>query len=202
MNAFAKYLFQALFSWIREAIRQLSDPQLIDSWLAKNWLSALIPLLLIGTVIDFIVWLIRWRPDLVWRSSLNRSASLMSEENRELRRFRKGFDKENAEIGAVAKPLMDPGDDYELTDPQPQADDAYYDWQFATPMKPETEQPPVRHRRSDRYRKPARSSRAAQRRTDLMEEDDAAIDGLPPRLSKEEAFRAPVYPRTEQDDRR
>ena len=46
MNAFAKYLFQAMFSWVRNAIQQLSDPNLIDSWLAANWLAALIPLLL------------------------------------------------------------------------------------------------------------------------------------------------------------
>ena len=31
MNSFAKYLFQAMFSWVREAVRQLSDPALIDS---------------------------------------------------------------------------------------------------------------------------------------------------------------------------
>ena len=201
MNAFAKYLFQAMFSWIREAIRQLSDPKLIDSWLAKNWLSALILLLLIGTAIDFIVWLIRWRPDLVWRSSLSHSASLMSEENRELRRFRKGFNTENAEIGAIAKPLVEFEESFESADMQTQADDAYYDWQFATPTKPEAEQPPVRHRRSDRYRKPARTSRAEQRRTNLLMEGDSPVDGLPPLLSKEEAFRAPVYPRTEQDEK-
>ena len=199
MNAFAKYLFQAMFSWIREAIRQLSDPKLIDSWLAKNWLSALIPLLMIGTAIDFIVWLIRWRPDLVWRSSLSRSASLMSEENRELRRFRKGFSKENAEIGAIAKPIMEFEEPFKSADPQ--MDDAYYDWQFATPAKPEAEQPPVRHRRSDRYRKPGRTSRAEQRRMNPQREDDSPVDGLPPLLSKEEAFRAPVYPRTEQDEK-
>ncbi len=201
MNAFAKYLFQALFSWAREAIRQLNDPQLIDSWLAKNWLAALIPLLLIGTAVDFIVWLIRWRPDLVWRSSLNRSASLMSEENRELRRFRKGFSKESAEISEVAKPLADPDEDNQGTDMQAKEDDEYYDWQFATPAQPEPEQPPVRHRRSDRYRRPVRPSRV-QRRTDQMMDVDTPVDGLPPILTKEEAFRAPVYPRSEQDDQR
>ena len=46
MNSFAKYLFQGMFSWVREALRQLSDPRLIDSWLATHWLSALIPILL------------------------------------------------------------------------------------------------------------------------------------------------------------
>ena len=199
MNAFAKYLFQGMFSWIREAVRQLSDPQLIDSWLAENWLTALIPLLLIGTAVDYIVWVVRWRPDLVWRSSLSLSASLISEESRELRRFRKGFSGENADIGAIAKPLAEYGENPTSYDAQ--ADDAYYDWQFAAPVKPETEQPPVRHRRSDRYRKPGRALRAEPRLTGFLKEDDSPVDGLPPLLSKEEAFRAPVYPRTEQDDR-
>ena len=201
MNSFAKYLFQGLFSWVREAVRQLSDPRLIDSWLATHWLSALIPVLLIATLVDFIVWLVRWKPYLVWRSSLNRSVSLLSEEGRELRRFRKGFNKVSAEIGAAAKPLAEsPISErvYAQETPEPViSDDAYYDWQFAEPAR-EQPQPPERHRRSDRYRKPLRKPRDAQHRS-IMQADDTPLDGLPPIISKEEAFRAPVYPRRDQD---
>ena len=199
MNSFAKYLFQGMFSWVREAVRQLSDPRLIDSWLATHWLSALIPVLLIATLVDFIVWLVRWKPYLVGRSSLNRSVSLLSEEGRELRRFRKGFNKVSAEIGAAAKPLTEsPISErvYAQESPEPViSDDAYYDWQFAEPAP---EQPPQRHRRSDRYRKPLRKPREVQRRS-IMQAEDTPIDGLPPIVSKEEAFRAPVYPRSDQD---
>ena len=75
-------------------------------------------------------------------------------------------------------------------------DDAYYDWQFAQLAPP----PAERHRRSDRYRKPVRRQREAQRRAPLIMDDDTPIDGLPPIVSKEDAFRAPVYPRSDDED--
>ncbi len=200
MNSFAKYLFQAMFSWVREAVRQLSDPALIDSWLARNWLTALIPILLIGTAVDFIVWVVRWQPQLVWRSMFDRRSALLDPEERELRRFRKGFKGENAEISAVAQPLKDaPVPENVMayaaeTEKQQPEDDAYYDWQFAEPAPAAKEdQKPARHRRSDRYLRPGRRSDAP-RRTPLIMADDEPIDGLPPIVSKEEAFRAPVYP--------
>ena len=207
MNAFARYLFQGMFSWVQEAVRQLSDPGLIDSWLATHWLAALIPLLIIGTVIDFAVWMIRWQPYRVWRSSMRRPVTLLSQENRELRRFRKGFGKENAEISAIARPLQDAPVPEEILSytAQPEqeeaADDAYYDWQFAQPAQEAAEQPPVRHRRSDRYRRGVRAKEP--RRTSLLASDDTPIDGLPPIMTKEEAFRAPVYPHAadQEDDR-
>ena len=36
------------------------------AWLADNWLTALIVLLITGVVMDLLVWLIRWRPHWVW----------------------------------------------------------------------------------------------------------------------------------------
>ena len=200
MNAFAKYLFQGLFSWVQEAVRQLSDPSLIDGWLARNWLTALIPILLLGTLTDYIVWLLRWRPDLSWRASLDRSRYLLNRENRQLRRFRKGFKDENADIGAIARPLTETADEAAAENAaslQPE-DDVLYDLQFAQPAA--EPQPAGRHRRSDRYRKPLRRTREAPRRAPLMKADDTPIDGLPPIVSKEEAFRAPVYPRTNDQD--
>ena len=201
MNSFAKYLFQAMFSWIREAVRQLSDPKLIDSWLARNWLAALIPILVIGTVVDFIIWVIRWQPYLVWRSALDRKTNLLNTEGRELRRFRKGFKGENAEIGAVARPLQDAPVPESImayageAEKQQLIDEKFYDWQFAEPAaQPKEEPKPERHRRSDRYLRPGRR-KEPQRRMPLRNgADDAPIDGLPPVISKEEAFRAPVYP--------
>ena len=36
------------------------------AWLAENWLTALIVLLVTGVVMDLLIWLIRWRPHWVW----------------------------------------------------------------------------------------------------------------------------------------
>lgn len=35
-------------------------------WLSNNWLKLLILLLIIGVVVDWLVWMIRWRPYWVW----------------------------------------------------------------------------------------------------------------------------------------
>ncbi len=36
------------------------------AWLSQNWLRLLIILLIVGTAVDFLVWLFRWRPYWVW----------------------------------------------------------------------------------------------------------------------------------------
>jgi len=36
------------------------------AWLSENWLVMLITLLIIGVVMDLLIWLIRWRPHWVW----------------------------------------------------------------------------------------------------------------------------------------
>ena len=35
-------------------------------WLSEHWLSMLVTLLIVGVVIDLLVWLFRWRPYWVW----------------------------------------------------------------------------------------------------------------------------------------
>ena len=210
MNSFARYLFQGIFSWLREAARQLSDPGVLDSWLATHWLGTVLFLLLVGTLVDFGVWLVRWRPDLVWRSSMRKSAALLNMEGRQMRRFRKGYRHENAEISAIAQPRPDaPVPDavqayMEEQRERENSQDAFIDWQFQEAAVQETpaETPPVRHRRSDRYRRGVKKPQEEPRRFSLTEADDDPVDGLPPVISKQEAFRAPVYPRQpDQDDR-
>ena len=200
MNAFARYLFQAMFGWVREAVRRMTDPGVVDGWLAVNWAGIVIMLLLAGTLIDFAVWFIRWRPDWVWRGHFGRAGMRLRAEERQMRRFRKGFDQDNEEIGAIARPLRDapaPEAAAEETDTEEPLD-AYYDWQYSVSAEP-ADAPETRHRRGDRYRR-------RDRRAEAYVEDDAEPDeeepvyGLPPVVRKDEAFRAPVYPRSAQQD--
>ncbi len=204
MNTFARYLFQGMFGWMRAALLRLADGTLLDSWLARHWLTAIIPVIVIGTLIDYIVWIARWRPDLSWRSDLRRSAALLSHEERQMRRFRRGYNKDNAEIGAVAQPLSDaPVPDavlshYDALQSAAALEELSLDERFAA-VAAGGEATPVRHRRSDRYRS-ARRQRDAQRRQ--ASDADAPADGLAPVISKATAFRAPVYPRQPDQDTR
>ena len=84
MNSFAKGLFQLLIGWVR-GLTALWDGDWtrLDSffeWLTRHWLPLGLLLILIGSAADLMVWLLRWRPDLSWRSRLKslRSFSVSS----------------------------------------------------------------------------------------------------------------------------
>lgn len=199
MNAFARYLFQAMFGWVRDAVRRLTDPGLIDGWLAVNWFGIIVMLVLIGTAVDFAVWFLRWRPDWVWRGHFGRAGAHRRAEERQMRRFRKGFDQDNTEIGAIARPLeADPAPAEPVVEEAEQQEplDAYYDWQFAVNAEPPAE---TRHRRSDRYRRKDRHAPFYEEEAEEAGEDEA-LYGLSGAVRKDEAFRAPVYPRSSQRD--
>ena len=210
MNSFAKYMFQGMFSWMRDAVRHLTDGSILDSWLAEHWLTTVIFLMVIGVVADYAVWLFRWRPDLVWRSRAAQPGALFNHEERQMRRFRKGYDQENADIGAVAQPLTDapvPEDVLAYRQAVPAeaaaAEDAYIDWQFAEVSGGvQTEAAPTRHRRSDRYRNANKPLRERPRRLGLTSDEEELYNGLPVTVSKEEAFRSPVFPREAEQQRK
>lgn len=73
MNAVADWLFTFLLGWtgnlFNGALRSISSNSAgLNSFFSVIWLPLLLILLLAGTVIDFIVWFIRWRPHYLWRS--------------------------------------------------------------------------------------------------------------------------------------
>lgn len=73
MNAFADWLFGIILGWTRglaNAAWNLVTNHAggISRWFAAMWLPLLIALLAGGTVIDYIVWLVRWRPQERWRA--------------------------------------------------------------------------------------------------------------------------------------
>ena len=77
MNAFADWLFGALFGWMGSAANGAWNALVnagggISSFFTKYWFLLLLAAVIIGTVLDYAVWLIRWRPYLVWRSWLIR----------------------------------------------------------------------------------------------------------------------------------
>ena len=73
-NSFADSVVSGMLSWLKgfaSWVLRLFD--LAGSggvspleWLSDNWLPLLIVLLIVGVAVDWIVWLIRWRPYWVW----------------------------------------------------------------------------------------------------------------------------------------
>ena len=98
MNSFANSLFSLLFGWARSLIQQLWESASsgkyggVLTWLGDHWLWLALFLCVAGTAVDFLVWFIRWRPYLAWRTSLRRFFSFFQRIGREdARRFKQGY---------------------------------------------------------------------------------------------------------------
>lgn len=75
MNTFANWLFSMLLGWTGTFANGIWNTVMNESggfsdFFSRFWLPVVVILIIAGTVLDFAVWLIRWRPYLVWRSWL------------------------------------------------------------------------------------------------------------------------------------
>ncbi|MHC1785658.1 MAG: hypothetical protein AB9880_01150 [Christensenellales bacterium] len=77
MNAFANWLFSVLLGWTGTFANGMWNAVVnqstgISAFFSRWWLALVLLLVAGGTVLDYAVWLIRWRPYLVWRTWLTR----------------------------------------------------------------------------------------------------------------------------------
>lgn len=76
MNSFANSTFTLLFGWARSLIQRVWTSAVTGqysgffTWLGDHWLWVVLFLCLGCTAMDFLIWLIRWRPYLVWRTRM------------------------------------------------------------------------------------------------------------------------------------
>ena len=57
---------KALANWVLKLFNLAGSGGSPLLWLSENWLKLLILLLAVGLVVDWLVWMIRWRPYWVW----------------------------------------------------------------------------------------------------------------------------------------
>ena len=232
MNTFADTLFSVLFSGIRSLVEGIWSSVVKGNysnffhWLGDHWLWLVLILCLICTAIDFIIWMIRWRPYLVWRTKFRRFLRRMRGETAEAQAFETGY------VDGVALDMPE-----EI--PQPWPEEEMAPWpenppqapavlpeEFFSPQLPDAEPPaPLENAyteqayfvpQEDSYPpvvQPVTESVAAPRRRRsekherrkvswherLMADDDAQeamLDGLPPAVDREQAFHEPVYPQS------
>ena len=100
MNQFANSLFSLFFGWARSLIQQVwsdaSSGQYSGflSWLGDHWLWVVLILCLGGTALDFMIWMIRWRPYLAWRTAARQWTRRLHPTNVEgYIRFKRGYDE-------------------------------------------------------------------------------------------------------------
>lgn len=94
MNTFANSLFTMLFSWAKGLIRHAWDDTVSGQfssffiWLGDHWVWVALGLIIGCTVMDYLIWLIRWRPYLLWRAFFRRVSRFFQGQGRQ---FEKGY---------------------------------------------------------------------------------------------------------------
>ena len=219
MNAFADTLLSILFGWLRtlvEGIWSASSSgrfQRLFVWLGDNWYWVLIALCILCTVMDYLIWLIRWRPYIIWRNKLRR---LFNRKDRADAQFAQGYDS-GVDVdltGVSPTPVQEPyaawqpdaywrdkeqepafvppAEEQVYTQPLFEAPEAAPVYEQPAIMEEPLAEPTVRNRRSQRYEK--KKLRLPGLLGNEQDENNAMLDGLPPVVKKEDAFHAPVYP--------
>lgn len=215
MNAFARGLFQLLIGWVRSLTALWDgDWTRLDSffaWVTGHWMGLVLPLVLIGTAADLLIWLLRWRPDIAWRSRWKRLRNFSVRGFLHEVRFHRGYDQDNTQIMEAARPIREPApaeapeppmqESFRPVDVLEEREQLEADLGVTRPTRlldtpvPAEDIAPERRRRSDKYRMGLLGAvRHVRERFRDEEEDEFEPDVLPPIMSKEEAFRAPVYP--------
>lgn len=143
MNTFANSLFELLFGWLRSLVKAIWEAVSGGSlsgfftWLGDHWLWVAIIAVIAGTLLDFIIWLIRWRPYLVWQTKWRRMIRRIrygKEDDQARQHFYQGYQE--------AVPLDVPQEEYASPAWQEEAAFAWADapaslWEEETPQAPE-----------------------------------------------------------------
>ena len=217
MNAFANTLFSLLLSWVKGLAQSVwsmvsgGGAGSFFVWLGDHWLALVLVLCVAGVVIDLLVWLLRWRPDLVWRTRWRRLFSRREEgtmDRGDERRFYGGYQEGVNWQQDDGYQAPAPWQDEQAWQPQPVQEEPVW-WDEAPqgvqeePVYEVQEEPlpQVRRRRSDKYQKTERRqklSRIKDKLLDAQEDDSAMLDGLTPSVDSRQAFYEPVFPQQEQ----
>lgn len=96
MGTLADSLFNVLMSWVRALVNSIwalftTDHMTLLEFLGKNWVVLVVIMLAAGLVMDWLVWLVRWKPYHLWARRVRRFLHLPSpeEEEEEERKQRK-----------------------------------------------------------------------------------------------------------------
>ena len=96
MGTLADSLFNVLMSWVRALVNSIwalftTDHMTLLEFLGKNWVMLVVIMLAAGLVMDWLVWLVRWKPYHLWARRVRRFLHLPSpeEEEEEERKQRK-----------------------------------------------------------------------------------------------------------------
>jgi len=167
MNRFASSLLSLMLGWFKGILIECTtlfsgnNSAGFSRWFTKNWLFLAVFLVLCGIIVDFVVYLFRWHPQNTWPwSSDKHSDSLQADCEMPSEYFREGYTD-----GIAGYTFSDTGiqgltHERDLLNVSPVPSDAISEsesvqiaQQESIDTAIESENRPVRIRRSDRYSK-------------------------------------------------
>ncbi len=190
MNRLADSLLTLLLSWMRTLFSDIlslfnGSGAGILTWLQARWLSLAVVLLLAGLTIDAVIYIIRWRPQYVWRTRLqhlfHRSAFDSSEPA-----FETGYTDALADFNFEDTPIQDlSSGDTSLSDRLEQ----YYSQPVSTSSVQDNAAEQRRNRRIARY------NRRVRRGYYQLGNAERIVP-----TQEHSAFHEPIYPAMPQQD--
>ena len=124
MGVFADSLFTILMSWVRALVNSFwalftSERTTTLEFLGKNWLMIVVVLIAAGLFIDWIIWLIRWKPYTLWAQRARKVLRIAPQEDEEDGKAQKKEIAAYAQAATQAHALMQE----EALDEEPDEDD-------------------------------------------------------------------------------
>lgn len=192
MNGFADTLTDLLLGWIKTLVKAVYNVFSSDtsgtfwSWLGNNWLGLAVFLCLIGVIVDFTVWIVRWQPYRLWEEKRAKRWGSRAEENR----FEKGYN-DGVDMGTEPGYFRQPAEQ-SAAEPvfAPQPDPAPYEYTFSNQLQQSEPKftPVQRHRRAGR-------ELFEKIRSTFSDEEQDLSQVMPGAGDAQEHYYEPVYPR-------
>ncbi|MBR6299412.1 MAG: hypothetical protein IKR36_00785 [Clostridia bacterium] len=206
MNGFANSLLTLLLGWMRVLFSALLTlPQrgsAFLAWLGRHWIPLVLVIVLAALFVDALIYILRWRPQYVWSTRLQRLFH-RKEFLRDEEEFQKGFTDSLPNFNFSDTPIQD----LSMQEPIPEE---YYAPATQQPVEeqiPETIAPirnypeyEARNRRSDRHGRRARRSNMPRFRLQDIGASEHNLRYPEPPVQARDAFHAPVYPGAVPDD--
>lgn len=194
MNNLSNSLLHALLGWMRSLFSGVlsllqGDKAGVLPWLSRHWLALTVILLLAGLTLDAVIYILRWRPQYVWRTRLRRLMNRESETEEDIQ-FSQGFDTALPNFNFADTPIPDLTTSETISEETLEtylAEPAPAQEEFDYSQLPGAEQvAEERRRRSDRHSRRFRTNR-------LRLPERHAVEVIDVR----DAFHEAVYPASE-----
>ena len=189
MGSFANTLFTIMLGWVQSTTAAIWSALTTENgssflqWIGRNWLVLAAVLCVTGLVVDFGIYLVRWRPMRVWKSFFSRIRSGGEEPEQD-----RTTAAASVQPGRLFRNDTENEAEYETRGAAERAEEEDFSrWQKEEP-EPEAERTPVREKNvitgagytvpaDSPYRRPAEPQREAER--PALPTEDAPGNGKP-----------------------